>query len=271
MTNAQASPGLPRPLIARALVLGERIDTTGLERRDALSTTPLSFRVGDHGFAAIFRYGVAVLIGLSPVEEDQLLRGLTHRVGRPTPDREEESACIEPAEGKEDRVDPDGVIRLAEVSPERLLVIADAMAKGVALAHDERYVTQVFEEIEPWARDLAEHGRRQGRRRDTLRLIGRALLVQHRVSERVAVAETPDILWDRPDLSRLYARLQAEYELVERGDSLGRKLALIGETAQLLTDLIDTERSLRLELAVVLLIVTEIVLTLVQMVRGGFG
>ena len=39
---------LPREepsLTARAVVLGERIDTLGLERRDALSTAPLSFRV----------------------------------------------------------------------------------------------------------------------------------------------------------------------------------------------------------------------------------
>ena len=37
--------------------------------------------------------------------------------------------------------------------------------------------------------------------------IGQALLAQHRVSGRVAVEEKPDVLWDRPDLERLYARL----------------------------------------------------------------
>ena len=41
-----------------------------------------------------------------------------------------------------------------------------------------------------------------------LKLLGNALLVQHRVSGRVAVSEKPDVLWDRPDLERLYSRLQ---------------------------------------------------------------
>jgi uncharacterized Rmd1/YagE family protein len=101
-----------------------------------------------------------------------------------------------------------------------------------------------------------------------IRMIGNALLVQQRVAGRVAVSEKPDILWDRPDLERLYARLKDEYELPERADILNRKVSLIGETARMMTELIDTERSLRLEALVVALIVLEIVLTLVQMVRG---
>ena len=101
-----------------------------------------------------------------------------------------------------------------------------------------------------------------------LRHIGNALLVQHRVSGRVAVEEKPDVLWDRPDLGRLYARLEDEYELKERADAINRKLAVVAETAKALTDLIDTQRSIRLEVVIVLLIVSEILLTLYQLWAG---
>jgi uncharacterized Rmd1/YagE family protein len=101
--------------------------------------------------------------------------------------------------------------------------------------------------------------------------VGHALLVRQRVSGRVAVEEKPDVLWDRPDLERLYARLEDEYELKERATSLHRKLDVIGDTSQALTDLIDTERSLRLELIIVLLIVFEIFITFYQMFTGGPG
>ena len=76
------------------------------------------------------------------------------------------------------------------------------------------------------------------------------------------------MLWDRPDLERLYARLEDEYELRERATALHRKLEVIRDTAQALTDLIDTERGLRLELIIVLLIVFEIAITFVQMYLG---
>lgn len=256
------------PLTARAVLLGERIDAAGLERHDALSTAPLAFRVGEGGIAVVFRYGVVVLIGLDTLAEDEVLRGIAPRVHGPFEMREEETARLASAEGKDDRVEPDGLIRISDRAPERLLVVADALAKSAALAHDERQVAQVFDTIEPWARELAQKGRRPGGRRAMIRLIGRALLVEHRVSGRVAVGEKPDLLWDRPDLERLYARLETEYELDERAEVLNRKLALIGQTARLLTDLIDTERSLRLEMAIVILIVAEIGLTLFQMWRG---
>jgi uncharacterized Rmd1/YagE family protein len=79
------------------------------------------------------------------------------------------------------------------------------------------------------------------------------------------------VLWDRPDLERLYARLEDEYELKERAVSLNRKLDVIGDTSQTLTDVIDTDRSLRLEMIIVLLIVFEIAITFYQMFTGASG
>jgi uncharacterized Rmd1/YagE family protein len=252
------------PLTVRAVLLGERIDTVGLERRDALSATPLAFTVGPSGMAVVFRYGVVVLVGLDTLAEDEVIRGVLPRVIGPFDLREEETIRLAPLDGREERADPDGIVRIADLSPERMLVVADALAKSAALAHDERQVAEVLDSIEPWARTLAERGRRPANRREMIRLIGQAMLVQHRVSGRVAVSEKPDLLWDRPDLERLYARLEDEYELIERAGILDRKLSLIGETARLITDLMDTERSIRLEIIVVLLIAMEIVLSLFQ-------
>jgi uncharacterized Rmd1/YagE family protein len=76
--------------------------------------------------------------------------------------------------------------------------------------------------------------------------------------------QTTDVLWEKPGLERLYARLEDEYELKERVDGLDRKLTLIAETANALTDIIDTRRSLRLEVAIVLLIVFEIAIAVYQ-------
>jgi len=248
----------------RAILLSDRIDTSGLERTDVLSTTPLAFRAGLDGVVAVFRYGVVVLFNLSLLEEDEVLRGLRSRVIRPIEAREEETAIIELSPDKDDQILPGGPVLLKAVTPEHILVIADALAKSVVLARDEREVSSVIDVVEPFARVLAEQGRTPGGRRAILKHIGHALLVQHRVSGRVAVAEKPDAVWGRPDLERLYARLQDEYELTDRADALARKLALISETATMLTDIIDTKRSLRLEIMIVVLIVFEIIITAYQ-------
>jgi uncharacterized Rmd1/YagE family protein len=66
------------------------------------------------------------------------------------------------------------------------------------------------------------------------------LLVQQRVSGLVAVAEKPDVLWERADLERFYARLEDEYELKERADLLTRKLTVISEQRRWQTLLIPS-------------------------------
>ena len=121
-------------------------------------------------------------------------------------------------------------------------------------------MSAVFDDIEPLARELAEHGRTPGGRRAILKHVGNALLVQQRVSGLVAVAEKPDALWERTDLERFYARLENEYELKERADLLTRKLTVISDTAQALSDIIDTERSLRLERIIIALLLLGTIL-----------
>jgi uncharacterized Rmd1/YagE family protein len=244
----------------RALLLSDRIDTSNLEHDGVVSTAPLTFKFGKDGVVTLFRYGVAVIMGLTAAEEAEILRVLQPRLIRPVKPSEEESALIELVPEKEDQILPGGPITLKTITPDHLIVIADALSKSVVLARDEREVAAVFELVEPFTRQLAEHGRASAGRRAILKHIGNALLVQHRVSGRVAVAEKPDVVWDRPDLDRLYARLEDEYELRERAEALARKLAVIAETAEVLTDIIDTKRSLRLEIIIVILIAVELII-----------
>jgi uncharacterized Rmd1/YagE family protein len=261
----------PTRLTARALIVGERIDTAGLERPDTISSLPLAFRVGRSGMVALFRFGVAVMVGLTPLEEEDTLTKLRSRVSGTRARGDDETALFELAPDGDASSETGGPIRIKDFSPQRFLVIADTLAKTVALARDEREVNAVFDVIEPFAFQLARSGKPPFRRKAMLRLIGQALLAQHRVSGRVAVEEKPDVLWDRPELERLYARLEDEYELKERASALKLKLDVIVETAHALTDIIDADRATRLEATVVILIVFELIASVFQIVLASRG
>ena len=110
----------------------------------------------------------------------------------------------------------------------------------------------------------------RGSRRSILKNIGNALSgAAPGDGAGRSVEEKPDVLWDKPHLERLYARLEDEYELKERAELLNRKLAVIAESAQVLTDIIDTRRSLRLEVIIVFLILFEVIITMYQLARHG--
>ena len=133
-----------RRITVRALLLGDRIETAGLERSDVLATVPLAFRAGEKGIVALFRYGVAVMVGMSPLEEDEVIRRLDGRIVGPISPREEETVQIEIAPDKDDQVTSSGVIVLKALTTEHILLIADALATSVVLAHDEKNVATVF-------------------------------------------------------------------------------------------------------------------------------
>jgi uncharacterized Rmd1/YagE family protein len=257
-------------MMAHAVQVGDRINTTGFEG-EILSNTPLSIRTPGNGVAVLFRYGVVVLIDMSPQQERDFLEKVSAYVFGKFDRYEEEIATIKLSDADEDQVPVGGPIQVKSMSHERLLVIADALAKSVVLAHDERQVASVFEVIEPFARELAMRGKARLDRTGILKLIGNALLVQQHVSGRVAITEKPDALWERPDLERLYARLEDEYELRERVEALNRKLAVISETANTLADIIDTQRSLRLELIIIGLIAFEVVIAFYQIFTASNG
>ncbi len=247
----------------RALCLGERIDLRALEMGRRMAVAPLVVAVGDHGCAALFRYGVVVLFGLDPVEEVAFIGQIKPFVGEPYDQPQAEDLEVMLDQNREG-VFENGALNLRQFSVEYLQVVADALAKSVVLAHYEAGVAAAFDLIEPLAVDLNK-GRGTRRSSDLLRYIGSTLLIQQRMVGRVEVAEKPDLLWDQPDLERLYIRLQNEYELKERHLALERKLSLIAQTAETLLDILRNKRSLRVEWYIVILIVLEILLTLYQM------
>jgi required for meiotic nuclear division protein 1 len=250
--------------VMRALLLGERLETRGLERSDTIATTPMTLRVGRDGIAFLFRYGVAVFGGLSAIEEDEVIRSLRARISEPLAAPEVDQVQILAKPGGEDQIEPSGAIALKDLLPDRLQIIANVLSKSLVLAHYETKIADAFDRIEPLALRLERRGRAGSQPSDLLRQIGRVLLTQHRMVGRVEIEEKPDVLWDHPELERLYARLEDEYELAERSRALERKLELVNHTIGTLIDLVQNKRSTRLELYIIGLIGIEILLSLYQ-------
>jgi len=98
--------------------------------------------------------------------------------------------------------------------------------------------------------------------KELLRQLGRTLSIQHKIVGRVEIIDKPELLWEAPDLERLYSRLENEYEIRDRHLALERKLGLISSTAETVLELLQHNSTLRVEWYVVILIVVEILLSL---------
>ncbi|HEX3500188.1 MAG TPA: RMD1 family protein [Stellaceae bacterium] len=259
-----ASPSaLPSTVRIKALLLGGRIETRGLVGEDRTGS-PLMLRLEPSGSAFIFRYGAVVFCNAEPAAEAALLASLATRTSDrlEVPEIEETLLKVQPE--LDDLTAAGGAISLRDTAAERLQIVAHVLAKSLVLAHYEAKISSVFDQIDPLAEQLMRKGRTGGRIRDLLQKIGYVLLTQQRMVGRVEIDEKPDALWDHPELERLYARLEDEYELRERSRVIERKLDLVENTVSSLLELVQDKRSTRLEWYIIVLIIIEIALS-------GFG
>lgn len=252
-------------LRARAVILGERLDHRGLGPGGTALADPVPITMPVPITAFAFRWGAVVMFGANPAGEAALLAALAPRITNPADSLAEEVALI--ALGAErDGVDAEGVIQLCDAAPERMAVVADALAKSAALALQEARIAGALDRLEPAVADLRAAGRLRFSSRALHRQIGHALSAHSRNLARVEAADKPEVLWDHPELERLHARLSDEYELSERGAALERKLAWIGDTIQTLLSLLQARRALGLEAAIVALVGIEVAFTLYEKV-----
>jgi len=249
-----------------ACYVGSRIDTREMEKRDSVLLAPLMLRAGNRGYAVVFRFGVVVFIGMNESERQELIERMRPLIANPVtlPSCE----ALEVTLGEADQLDKEGRLVLRDASPERLQVVAGALAKSAVLGYYELALGQVFDRIESLADNFRAGSYRVGDR-ELLREIGDVLLAQTKMVGRVEVAEKPESTWDHPEFDRLYERLAVEYELRDRDKALTRKLEVVSDTAHTHLELLYNRRTLRVEWYIVILIVFEIVLTLYEKIFGA--
>lgn len=242
----------------------ERIDVRALNSQtDAwVASSPTTLRLSDGGYAICLRYGVIVFVGGSDtVRQDFLtfVEGLGNQ--RRPGERESEQIRV--------RVDPDkpdgwhqNHLFTADASVQRLQLIAEVLARSVILASYEAVLRDVANTMEPLAAELAVSGQSGHSPRNLLKQIGAALLIRHQLVARAEVTEKPELLWDRPQLERLYLQLMDEFEISERNAQLEAKMNVITDTSRTALDLVRHGSTLRVEWYIVALIVVEILLGL---------
>lgn len=210
------------------------------------------------------RFGVVVFFDVAPLEQTAFLAALHDLTTDPLEHGEFETLEFVVAPGGSELL-REGVLQLDSDELASLQVVADVLAKSVVLDHHERLVASTFDQVEPLAEQLSRGGPRVRRLGGLIAQIGEMLLVQHRMVGRAEVGEKPDLIWEHPDRERLFLRLEQEFEIRERRAALEGKLQLISTTAETLLDLIQAQRTLRVEWYIVILIVVEIGLTLYEL------
>lgn len=251
-------------IIVRSHIIGQRLNIKAIKNYSILKNLPFAIEVGE-GVVVLFRYGVVVLFGVDKNAEEKFMRDISPHVSNPYKDIETEDVTI-----IKDSKNPDKVsfeeIRIAKWDLDRILVVADVLAKSQVLSYHEDQMIKTFDNFEPLALTMQKKGGLGWKKtRQLISYIGATLGTQRNMMGQVEVLDKPDFLWDKPPaLEGLYVRLEDEFELRERHNMLKEKLDLIYKTSDMMLDMVNTKRSLRVEWYITLLIVFEIVLHIIE-------
>jgi required for meiotic nuclear division protein 1 len=269
------SPNPPAPfgsgsLTLRATHVFERLDLRELARQSEawVAAAPATVRLPDGGYAVCMRYGVVTFIAAGPAVVDgflDYLDSLGNARLRGKVESEEVTLQVDPSRG--DRSQGSRLF-IADASLQRLQLVAEVVARSVVVASYEAVLQDAAASVEPLANELATFGVTRQTSRNLLKNIGVALRIRNALVGRAEVREKPELLWDRPELERLYHQLMDEFEISERNTAIEAKLSLITDASRTALEIIQHAKTLRVEWYIVLLIVFEIALSLRALVTG---
>ncbi|HEY7375800.1 MAG TPA: RMD1 family protein [Polyangia bacterium] len=224
----------------------------------------LAFRTAGGGDAYIYPFGAIVFRDVAMAERESELT----RLGRARPGLTS-ATVIEELSVREDPASKAtvsaGALTIDRLTEERASVIALTVAQSAAMEYYERIVEEMFARTGRIVDRLEVKGSVPFRTRPLHRFIGTAISTRNEVLSILHLLDKPDEAWDDPGMDRIYDELRAEFDLVDRYQSLEQKLRSVQEALELVLDVARDRRLVLLEVAIVLLIVFELLVSILRL------
>jgi uncharacterized Rmd1/YagE family protein len=166
------------------------------------------------------------------------------------------------------RVGWDQVV-ISDASDASMGAIALLLAQSSALERYERAAERLVDEAHAIASHQARTGRPPRGTRALVRRVGLLMADRLELARWFYLVDRPEETWERPEVALLYDALFGNLELKERHQAMLHKLGAVESSTQVTFGLWHARWSNRLEWAIVLLIVFEILFSLYGLWAGS--
>ena len=208
-----------------------------------------------------FPYGVAIFWGFNEDEEKGLLVILKQFEKEPLPRPEVDEFSFSYREKL--KIEDDEIF-LHKKDADLKLAISYAIAQSVKLTVFEEAILRTIENSKQIPKNLALKGKISLSRKETSRKIGQLYLERNYINLHSEILDTPEFFWSHADLEPYYRRMLHYLDVNKRGDLLNRRLTLLHELFEILSNEINHKHSARLEWTIIILIVIEVILIVLK-------
>lgn len=207
-----------------------------------------------------FSYGVIVCWGFSEEEEKEILDSLKTFEKDPGKLELDEFTYIY---GDTFKIEEDEIM-LQNQNDLTKLAISHGLAQSVKLIIFEDLVQKNIERTKHLPSDLAQKGKIPLSRKEIYQKMGYIFIERNFINLHSESLDTPEFFWDYPELEPFYRRTSHYLDINKRVEVLNKKLNVMHELFQILSNEINHQHSSRLEWTIILLIFIEVTLAVLH-------
>ena len=221
----------------------------------------LQVKYAPDSFGIVFQFGCAAFFNVSPERIETELERLKAVVGPGLPGPTNDTYSVELGEATKVEFE---YTALKKISMDHVRLVMLAISQSVALEYFELIADRLLDQTARFLTDLSKRGVLPVVTKDLMKIIGSTASTRQHVLSKVAILDPPDEAWKSKELEKLHYELQQNFDLETRFKTFDRKLSLIQDNIEILTDLAATRKAAFLESLIVLLIVVELILAVVR-------
>ena len=144
------------------------------------------------------------------------------------------------------------------------LAVSHGLAQSVKLGAFEDAISKAFQKTKDFPENLAKYGKIPLSRKQIRKKMGELFIERSMINLHVDVLDTPEFFWDHSDLEPFYTIIANELDIKTRGQILNQRLDVVRELFEMLGNELNHQHSSRLEWIIIGLIVSEVVISLLQ-------
>ena len=260
---------MPQDRQISAYYLAKSLPLQLIENRNELALVTkrrnaLIFGKPEDQMMIVFSYGVVVLFNFDPKHSEKVLEQITNYADSPVPTRKNEDYSISVDPAQKISVEFDRVV-FDELDRDLVYVVSEVLAQSVAIEYVEERVGEIVSRFERVTEGLQDGGKIRLSDRQVLKTIGAGRSITHYVISHLSLLDKPDGTWEDKDVETTFVAMRKMFELEDRFKALEFRLDFIQDTSEIVLDLIQDRRGVKMELAIIYLFVIDIVLVLYEL------
>ena len=237
-----------------------QVTGTSQLHRDVIHTHPKDDK-GMKRDVFYFSYGVVVFWGFSEEEERAFLSSIKKFEREPLPKPETDEFTFSYSDKMQ--IEEDEIL-LQKKDPLTKLAISFAIGQSVKLTVFEETVLRTIEHSKQIPKELARQGKIPLSRKETSKKMGELFLERNYINLHTEILDTPEFFWEHSELEPFYRRVIHYLDVNKRVELLNRRLNLMHELYEILSNELNHQQSSRLEMTIIILIVIEVILALLR-------